>query len=272
MRRSVIFGAFACAWPVFGQAAASPEPPAAGRIRAGVEAGALPRAKLAEAGQIAADAQDEAILARTLFGRARIEDLTPEDGQEMAAAARRIFERRQARLDKTKKLVEAGAAPRLSLTPLIEELDRSRRTLDLAETRARVLAQLVEMARREQEMAARSEEFRPEPAPLAERYDGDGLFRAGDLKTIREAYQRQFAKALPISANGGTAVHRSLGYDHRGRVDVALDPGQPEGVWLRRYLETLRIPYYAFRGSLPGRATGPHIHIGPPSERIAPGG
>jgi hypothetical protein len=53
---------------------------------------------------------------------------------------------------------------------------------------------------------------------------------------------------------------------------VALDPDQPEGVWLRRYLETLRIPYFAFRGFLTGRATGPHIHIGPPSERIARGG
>jgi hypothetical protein len=33
-----------------------------------------------------------------------------------------------------------------------------------------------------------------------------------------------------------------------------------------------RIPYFAFRGFLPGSATGPHIHIGPPSERTSRGG
>jgi len=53
---------------------------------------------------------------------------------------------------------------------------------------------------------------------------------------------------------------------------VALDPDEPQGVWLRHYLQKLRVPYYAFRSALRGRSTGPHIHIGPPSEPLRAGG
>jgi hypothetical protein len=51
-------------------------------------------------------------------------------------------------------------------------------------------------------------------------------------------------------------------------VDVALLPDSPEGEWLRQYLEANEIPYYAFRNFVPGKATGAHIHMGPPSNRI----
>ena len=77
---------------------------------------------------------------------------------------------------------------------------------------------------------------------------------------------------MPVSALGETAVHRAMGFDHRGRVDVALNPDQPEGVWLIEYLKQNRIPYFAFRGPVKGKATGAHIHIGPMSTRLASGG
>ena len=76
---------------------------------------------------------------------------------------------------------------------------------------------------------------------------------------------------MPISANGETSVHRALGFDHRGRVDVAVMPDQPEGIWLRHYLEAHNIPFYAFRSAIAGKATGAHIHIGPGSTRLAHG-
>ena len=69
-----------------------------------------------------------------------------------------------------------------------------------------------------------------------------------------------------------TAVHRSLGFDHTGRVDVELHPALPEGRWLLEYLTGHRIPYFAFRHAVPGKATGAHIHIGPMSTRLAKGG
>ena len=67
---------------------------------------------------------------------------------------------------------------------------------------------------------------------------------------------------------GETDLHRSMGMDHSGRVDVAVNPGDPEGVWLRRYLKSRGIPYYAFTRAMRGKATAAHIHIGPGSTRL----
>jgi hypothetical protein len=89
---------------------------------------------------------------------------------------------------------------------------------------------------------------------------------------VENAYQKKFGKPLPVSALGETAVHKALGFDHRGRVDVAVYPDTPEGSWLREYLTENRIPYFAFRHAIPGKATGAHIHIGPGSTRIRNGG
>jgi len=246
----------------------------AARVEALVEAGALPRTSLEQVRQDLADAQDAAILEKTLYGNLAIEDLTEQQADEMVAAATRRFDRQKAKLEHAKKLVEEGALSQLSLTPFIEEVDRSRRTLNLAHSRASLLRQLADMARVEQAVLAT-----PEQAPelqdylrLAERYDGEGLFRWAQLKEIALAYEKRFAKPLPISARGDTAVHRALGFDHRGRVDVAIDPDQPEGIWLRSFLRAARIPFFAFRTFLRGKSTGPHIHIGPPSDSLRGGG
>jgi len=83
------------------------------------------------------------------------------------------------------------------------------------------------------------------------------------------AFSSKFDRPLPISAEGETEVHRALGFDHRGRVDVAVVPSAPEGVWLRQYLQLRKIPYYAFSRAIPGKATAAHIHIGPGSTRLA---
>jgi hypothetical protein len=99
-------------------------------------------------------------------------------------------------------------------------------------------------------------------------YDGNGIFTPADLQKLEFAYADRFAAALPISAQGETALHRSMGFDHRGRVDVALNPDQPQGAWLMRYLESNRIPYFAFRAAVPHKATGAHIHVGPQSTKL----
>ncbi len=61
-----------------------------------------------------------------------------------------------------------------------------------------------------------------------------------------------------------------MGFDHRGRIDVAIHPLAPEGIWLRRYLRSRKIPYYAFTFAIAGKATAAHIHIGPGSNRLPP--
>ncbi|MCX6623679.1 MAG: hypothetical protein NTY38_21945, partial [Acidobacteria bacterium] len=95
-----------------------------------------------------------------------------------------------------------------------------------------------------------------------------GTFAIAELEPIAHAFLAKFSHSLPVSASGETAVHKALGFDHRGRVDIALSPDQPEGKWLRGYLESHRIPYFAFRRAVPGKATAAHIHIGPPSPRL----
>jgi hypothetical protein len=107
---------------------------------------------------------------------------------------------------------------------------------------------------------------------LAGRYDGDGIFTMGTFARVELAFETKFGKPLPVSALGETALHRSLGFDHRGRVDVALQPDQPEGHWLLTYLVGKHIPYFAFRQAVPGKATGAHIHIGPMSTHLKLGG
>jgi hypothetical protein len=50
-------------------------------------------------------------------------------------------------------------------------------------------------------------------------------------------------------------------------MDISLNPDGPEGKALLEFLRSNGIPFSAFRGAIPGVATGPHIHIGMPSHR-----
>ncbi len=237
-------------------------------VRALVEAGAAPRTQLEKAEEAMADAQDEAILRRTIYGQ----DLTAEQTDEMMAAASRRFNRRRKALDEAQRFVEAGAAPQLSLGAFRVELERARQESELAGLRASQVRELTEMAKAEESLATMLAEEPSEAPKIADRYDGDGIFTAGTLARVEMAFAGHFGKPLPVSANGETAVHRALGFDHRGRVDVAVHPDQPEGLWLREFLTENRIPYLAFRQAVPGKATGAHIHIGPLSTRLVPGG
>src|SRR5579864_5535666 len=55
------------------------------RISSLVEAGALPRIRLEQAQRDLADAQDEAILDRSLYGRVAVQSLTEAMGNDMVA-------------------------------------------------------------------------------------------------------------------------------------------------------------------------------------------
>jgi hypothetical protein len=236
------------------------------RLRTLVEAGAAPRAALEKAQTELDDAADEAILRRTLYGASRIEDTTEEQAAEMVAAARRRVERKQAKLDELKPLVEQGMYARNTILPLQEDLADLTKTFELALSREKFLREMADMARAEQSWE-RIDSL-PEARPMSERFDGQGLFTGAHWKKILLAFETSFGRAIPVSANGETAVHKALGYDHRGRIDVAVNPDEPEGVWLRELLTREKIPFFAFRGAIAGKSTAPHIHIGPPSLRI----
>jgi hypothetical protein len=238
------------------------------RLKSLVDAGAVPRVQLEKAESALADAEDEALLRKTLYGA----DLTDDESDAMMAAANRRFERRKMVVEEVKKLVEDGVASQLSLSAFLEDLDFARKECDLAETRARLAHQLSQMAEAEEALAARLSQEPSDASGLAYRYDGDGVFSMGVFSRVEVEFEKHFGKPLPVSALGETAVHRALGFDHRGRVDVALHPDQPEGLWLREFLTENHIPFFAFRQAVPGRATGAHIHIGPMSTRFKLGG
>ena len=261
--------ALVCAGAVWAQ---TPEDPDVVRARLEVERlkglvqmGVAPRAQLTKAEEAVAEAQDRALLRSNVPQQ----DLTEEKADELVAAADRQFERRKKEYDEAQRLVASGLAAEISLSALLQDLDFARRECELVETRARLAREMAQMA----ELEAAAEEEKPaEAAPIAERFDGDGIFTPQIFHQVEQAYESHFGKPLPVSANGETAVHRSLGFDHRGRVDVALRPDQAEGVWLREYLTARRIPFFAFRQAVPGKATGAHIHLGPVSPRIQAGG
>ena len=228
------------------------------RIADLVKAGALPQVRLDEARQELDDANDNVVLQRTLSGPATAATLTEPDAAEMVEAAEHRVNREQARIDDTRKLIDMGIVARNTLEPLQQELVFRQQTLALAQSRAQMVKTLAVTA-----VAEISE-----PRPVEEHFAGKGSLSRKDLRAIKIAYIRQFQHPMPISANGETAVHRALGFDHRGRVDVAVNPDQPEGVWLRQYLQSKNIPFFAFRAAIRGKATGAHIHIGPGCTRL----
>jgi hypothetical protein len=238
------------------------------RVRQLVEAGAMPRVALVKAEAALTEAKDLAVLDSTLYGRIAVEDLTEEQADAMVAAAQRNWTRQQEKFDHARKLVDAGVTPRTSLEPLELEVQQSAEVHAMALDRSRLVRELLALAQTEQEIARQLEEAPEGPLPMVDRFDGDGVFQEAHFRAAAKAFQSEFGKELPVSARGDTALHRALGFDHRGRVDVAISPDTKEGKWLRDYLEALRVPFYAIRGFVPGKATAAHFHLGPPSLRI----
>jgi hypothetical protein len=265
-------GVFLCALSLFAQTPSelSRAENQIDRLKELVAAGAVAPARLQEAEAALGDARDNEILQRTLFGNLTAQDLTEDQAREMIAAAQRRYDRQKAKLEQQEKLVDAGVMARGELQPLQEELASRQLTLDLANSRAKLIEDIMASARRELEL---EQSAKVQPAPsvggaVMVHFEGDGQISPAEIQRIATAYEREFHKPLPVSANGETNAHRALGFDHRGRVDVAVNPDQKEGVWLRSYLEKNDIPYYAFRAAVPGKATGAHIHIGPGSARL----
>ena len=98
--------------------------------------------------------------------------------------------------------------------------------------------------------------------------EGTGKWKLSDAGKIEEFFRVKFKKPLPLSAFGQSDLHTRWGWDHRNGMDVGLHPDSTEGRALIEFLRTESIPFLAFRGAVPGVATGPHIHIGNRSPRI----
>jgi hypothetical protein len=234
------------------------------RIKALVDDGTLPKSELERAEMKVADAEDDVILSETLYGKPRVQDMTADESSAMLGAAQRRLERQEKIVADRRQLLDSGIISQSEFRSYLDELEARRSVLELARNRAKLLEDLQRMAEVEQ----RFERAAQAAKGAFIRYDGNGLFSLNDLPAISAQFEKRFHHPLPISALGQTLVHQSMGLDHRNRVDVALNPDQPEGVWLRQLLERLHVPYLAFRSAIAGAATAPHIHIGTGSTRL----
>jgi hypothetical protein len=238
------------------------------QVRKLVSAGALPLMRVKKAQDEVQDALDMSLLRQSLY----MTDLLPEEADQMVLVAQRMVIRRQRSLLEMQELVSAGILSRSEAETSTADFDRARQELDWAKSRATLVDEIAENARIQKSIASLEVQAETHPdwaGKVYTHYDGNGVFTPADLQRLEVDYAVKFATKLPISADGETAVHRSLGFDHRGRVDVALMPDQPEGEWLMHYLEGKKIPYFAFRMAVPGKATGAHIHVGPQSTKLA---
>jgi hypothetical protein len=112
---------------------------------------------------------------------------------------------------------------------------------------------------------------RSEDRPLSPTPDtsaGTGRWKISDSARVENFFLSRFKRPLPLTAFGQSDLHTRWGLDHRHGVDVGLHPDSAEGKALIQFLLTEEIPFLAFRGSVPGVATGPHIHIGNGSPRM----
>ena len=188
-----------------------------------------------------------------------------------------------AKLEQLRKLVADGLVARNELESSEQALAASQAKLAatkqqvadadrlIAETKA--ADELAKSQAAKNELAlAQAKKIRSLTTPTILRYGGQtgaGGSIIAELPTIQTFFLTKFGRALPTSAIGQSATHNALNYDHRNAVDVALRPDSVEGQALISYLQSNGIPFLAFRAAVPGVATGPHIHIGNPSHRLA---
>jgi hypothetical protein len=234
------------------------------RVRSLVSQGVLPPLNLAKAQDDLNDALDMSILRFSALSQ----DLVPEQADQMVTVAERMLLRRQHRAMQNAQLASTGVISRAEADTAEAEVIGAKLQLDLAIERANLVRDFA----RQKSLAEVETEAESHPewnGQLYTRYDGSGTFTRADFAKISAAFLAAFGHPIPVSADGQTAVHRSMGFDHTGRIDIALSPDQREGVWLLRYLERNRIPYYAFKTAVAHKATGAHIHLGPGSTKLA---
>lgn len=197
--------------------------------------------------------------------QASLERLLPFNEADLARATEA--------LEKRRALLERGIVARREVedaerveTAARAKLEQTRAQLGQAET-------LIVEAMASEELRRRPSGPGPQEGGSAGSaftyFDGHGAWSLALTPRIEGFFAARFHRALPVSALGQTAVHDRLGFDHRNAIDVAVHPDSVEGRALIAYLRSASISFLAFRGAVPGAATGAHIHIGPASQRLA---
>ena len=184
------------------------------------------------------------------------------------------------RLTMLRELLAQGLVTRREVETAEDAAARTREKVAEAQSQLKGADMAVAEALVEAEAEQPTRKLRPGSAPRAPntlvrttayiRYGGAGAWSLADAAGIKQFFIRTFGRALPIGAFGQSALHDRWGYDHRNAMDVGVNPDSNEGQALIEYLRANGIPFTAFHFAVPGVATGPHIHVGLPSHRIAP--
>lgn len=193
-----------------------------------------------------------------------------------ATPAQSLLELQQADVEKLTKSTDL--LRQLEAEGLIAriELEKAELELTAAKTRVEETQKAQELARKADELAKASplvkSLVKPTLMPLNKaatvRRSTAGSWSLGNLGIVQQFFSKTFGRPLPTSTIGQSVTHNRMGWDHRNAVDVGLHPDSNEGRALIAYLQNAGIPFLAFRGAIPGVSTGPHIHIGSPSQRL----
>jgi hypothetical protein len=104
--------------------------------------------------------------------------------------------------------------------------------------------------------------------PTLVRHVGGASWSLEMVPRLERFFRQRFGRPLPVSAFGQTPLHERLGFDHKNAIDVAVHPDTSEGQAVMVWLRDNGLSFLAFRGRVPGEATGAHIHVGEPSPRL----
>ena len=119
----------------------------------------------------------------------------------------------------------------------------------------------------DRDRVARIEHPKPEGEAATSAPAREGRWTLAEATKVEQFFVSKFKKPLPLTAFGQSDLHTRWGLDHRNGMDVGLYPDSVEGRALIEFLRAESIPFLAFRGPVPGVATGPHIHVGNRSSR-----
>jgi hypothetical protein len=173
--------------------------------------------------------------------------------------------------ERTRELVERGIVARKDLETSEQAVAGARARLDQTWNEAVVAASLIAKVLAYDEIAS-GRTLAPgteQTTATLIRYQGRRPWALALTSSLHDFFTRTFGRALPVSAYGQTAVHDKLGFDHRNAIDLAVHPDTAEGRAVMEWLRKSGLSFIAFRGAVAGAATGAHIHVGEPSQRLA---
>jgi hypothetical protein len=235
------------------------------------------------------DRKSEATLAtKHVDGTARLIAQLTQAGREHEASLQQLLalhdadaKKAEGRLLKMQELCEQGLVTRRELEVAADAAAYAREKVadvqaQLKVTKVQFAEALVEVESEEAALKTKSD-----LAPQAVsgwmirktayiRYGGTRTWSLSQAWMVEQFFRAKFGRTLPVSAYGQSSLHDRWGYDHHNAMDIPFSPDSAEGRTLIEYLHANGIPFSGFHHAIPGSATGPHIHVGLPSHRIAP--